>query len=116
LTKPAGGPPQDDYLNGVLSIKTGLAPEELLCILKVIERDMGRKTAYRDHPRVIDLDILLYDDAVIRTETLIVPHPRMHERRFVLKGLTELAPDLMHPVMGKTVGEMYEELTGSLAH
>ncbi len=111
-TKPDGGPPQEDYLNGVLRIETEISPESFLSELKKIENDMGRMPSGRNHPRVIDLDILLYNDRIVRTKALTVPHPKMHERSFVLEGLAELAPDLMHPVIGKTVGEMYKELTG----
>jgi 2-amino-4-hydroxy-6-hydroxymethyldihydropteridine diphosphokinase len=106
-SKPAGGPPQEDYLNGVLRIETDMSPESFLSELKKIENDMGRMPSGRNHPRVIDLDILLYNDRIVRTKELTVPHPKMHERSFVLKGLAELAPDLMHPVTGKTVGELY---------
>ncbi|MFC1549067.1 2-amino-4-hydroxy-6-hydroxymethyldihydropteridine diphosphokinase [Candidatus Omnitrophota bacterium] len=110
ITKPVGGPSQDDYLNEVLKIKTDHAPETLLSILKDIEHEMGRKPAERNHPRVIDIDILLYDDKTVITDDLVIPHPRMHERDFVLKGLTKIAPDIVHPSFGKTVRELYEEI------
>ncbi|MFH1552319.1 MAG: 2-amino-4-hydroxy-6-hydroxymethyldihydropteridine diphosphokinase [Candidatus Omnitrophota bacterium] len=111
LTSPIGGPPQTDYLNGVLKIDTVLPPENLLEILKGVEKDMGRKTpAGRDYPRVIDIDILLYDDIVVETDALTIPHLRMHERYFVLRGLCEIDSDLMHPVLGKTVEELYEKV------
>lgn len=110
-TDPVGGPPQGKYLNAVLELETQLEPQNLLDILKGIELDMGRESLPRkDFPRVIDLDILTYGDLVIDSENLTVPHPRMHERSFVLKGFSEIAPDEVHPVLGKTVRQLYEEL------
>ncbi|MFQ5953159.1 MAG: 2-amino-4-hydroxy-6-hydroxymethyldihydropteridine diphosphokinase [Candidatus Omnitrophota bacterium] len=106
-TTPEGGPPQEDYLNGVLKIKTELSPGDCLKLLKRVEKDMGRLPSDRNYPRVIDLDILLYDDLVIGTEDLEIPHPRMHERHFVLKGLVEIAPGFVHPVLKKTVEELW---------
>ncbi|MBF0494460.1 MAG: 2-amino-4-hydroxy-6-hydroxymethyldihydropteridine diphosphokinase [Candidatus Omnitrophica bacterium] len=105
-TKPVGGPPQDDYLNGVIKAKTTLSPLKLLKALKNIEIEMGRKKAGKNYPRVIDIDILLYDNRVMRTKKLTIPHPRMHKRVFVLKGLAEIAPAIMHPVIGKTMSEL----------
>ena len=111
-TLPVGGPPQEDYLNGVLKAETMIPPERLLDVLKNIERQMGRKiTGRRNFPRIIDIDILLYDDIVLNTGKFIIPHPRMHERYFVLKGLVEIAPEVKHPVLGETVGELYRKLT-----
>ena len=107
-TRPVGGPPQENYLNGVLKIETKIPPEKFFDTLKDIEKGMGRvRAAGRDHPRVIDIDILLYDNAILKTDKLIIPHPRMHERYFVLRGLAEIAPGLAHPVLGKTVEELY---------
>ena len=98
-TKPVGGPPsQRDYLNAVLEIKTMLAPAALLTRLKIIEKKFGRKKTVRFGPRVIDLDILLYADKIIRTKKLSVPHPRIFERTFVLKPLISL---LMRPHVEK---------------
>ena len=112
-TKPVGGPVQDDYLNGVLKVETGIPPEKLLDILKDIERDMGRNPAGKDHPRVIDLDILLYGEEHIVTDKLTVPHPKMHQRHFVLKGLAEIARDTVYPGTEKTMKELYEDLQNS---
>ncbi|MFH1395529.1 MAG: 2-amino-4-hydroxy-6-hydroxymethyldihydropteridine diphosphokinase [Candidatus Omnitrophota bacterium] len=114
-TKPVGGPPQEDYLNGVVKIKTTIPPERLLGVLKNIEQEMGRQFRPRNYPRIIDLDILFYGSAVINTGTLVVPHPRMHERYFVLKGLVEIAPDEVHPVSKKTVLEIYENMEAGCA-
>lgn len=110
LTNPAGGPPQRDYLNGVVRIETILSPQELLKTIKQIEEDMGReKTDEKNLPRTIDIDIALYGNLVIDTEDLAIPHPRMHKREFVLKGLREIAPEVKHPVLGKTIEELYKE-------
>lgn len=109
-TQPVGGPPQDPYLNGAIQIETELLPLELLSRLKNVERRLGRMKAERDAPRQIDLDILLYGDSVFfEGKTLVIPHPRMAERRFVLEPLAEIAPDLVHPKLQKTVRVLLEE-------
>ena len=106
-TLPVGGPPQEDYLNGVIKAETQLSPEDCLMLFKRVEKEMGRIPAGRNHPRVIDLDILLYDDIVINTETLTIPHPRFHERAFVLRGLAQIAPEVLHPVLNKTIKDLH---------
>ncbi|MEI8350007.1 MAG: 2-amino-4-hydroxy-6-hydroxymethyldihydropteridine diphosphokinase [Candidatus Omnitrophota bacterium] len=93
-TKPQGGPPQPDYLNAVIKIKTGLEAKALLGILQGIETLLGRKRAVQNGPRTIDLDILLYGDEIIRQVGLEVPHPRMFEREFVMRSLSEIAPEI----------------------
>ena len=93
-TKPQGGPRQGDYLNGVAKIKTSLAPIALLRVLKHIEKSMGRKKGVRFGPRIIDLDILLYGDKIIHSKRLIVPHPRMRQREFVMGPLREIEPNI----------------------
>ncbi|MFH1847296.1 MAG: 2-amino-4-hydroxy-6-hydroxymethyldihydropteridine diphosphokinase [Candidatus Omnitrophota bacterium] len=108
LTRPVGGPLQEEYLNGVVKIETSLLPVELLHGAKNIEKQMGRKPAPRNYPRIIDIDILLYGDIAIKEEGISIPHSRMHERHFVLKGLYEIAPDVVHPVLNKTVRELCE--------
>ena len=106
-TEPIGGPPQGRYLNTVVELETSLAPRELLRVLQDIERQRGRQpSAERWGPRPIDLDILLYEDRVVHEQDLTVPHPRMHERRFVLEPLAQLAPAIVHPVLKKTIGEL----------
>ncbi len=94
-TRPVGGPKQGKFLNGVLEIETKLSPDKLLQTLKTIERKLARIKTVKNGPRTIDLDILLYEDKVIKTSKLIIPHPRMHERSFVIKPLKEIAPEIV---------------------
>jgi len=108
-TEPQDLPDQPWFLNLVVEVKTELFPRLLLARIQAIELGMGRKRAVSKGPRPIDIDILLFGDFVIGTRELQVPHPRMSERRFVLEPLAELAPDLRHPVNGKTVREMLSE-------
>lgn len=111
-TEPVGGPPQGPYLNTVVEIDTTLAPQALLRVLQDIERRLGRRpSSQRWGPRPIDLDILLYDDQVIEDPALQIPHPRLHERRFVLEPLAQLAPASIHPVLQRSVAELLEQLT-----
>lgn len=115
-TYPVGGPPQGRYINGVAELGTDIPPDELIVILKSIERDMGRECLpLKDHPRIIDLDIIFYDDSVIDIPGLKVPHPEMHRRYFVLKGLAEIAPCKVHPVLGRTVLELYNEVKSNMS-
>jgi len=106
LTKSVGGPPQEDYLNGVLKAETSILPNQFLEKLKTIEKNMGRVRRERNHPRIIDIDILLFGEVVLETEELTIPHRRMHERYFVLKGLVEIDPNIMHPIIRKTAAEL----------
>lgn len=89
-SKPAGGPAQPDFLNGAVKIKTRLPAARLLRELKNIEKDLGRRKTVRNGPRPIDLDILLYADKIIERQGLMVPHPKMFEREFVIKPLLEI--------------------------
>lgn len=109
-TKPVGGPPQPDFLNAVLEMNTSLQPEELLVRLQEIERYLGRKRKIKWEPRTIDMDILLYEDSVIDSADLKIPHPLMHTRRFVLLPMSQIAPDLRHPTFNKTIIELLDEL------
>jgi len=105
------GPPQPEYLNTVIEMDTTLSPQQLLDALKLLERQLGRvPSTQRWSPRVIDLDVLLYDDRILSEPALTIPHPRMHERRFVLEPLAQLAPTLVHPILHKTVEELLVSL------
>ena len=105
-TDPVGGPPQPDFLNVVLRVEVDLTPHELLAACQRVEAALGRVRDVRWGPRTIDIDILSFDALLIDDEDLTVPHPRMHERRFVLTPLCELAPDLRHPRLGATMREL----------
>lgn len=98
--------PQPDYLNSVDQLDTTLTPLALFHQLKRIERLMGRRVTTRWAPRIIDLDLVLYDDQVVETPELTVPHAAMHQRRFVLGPLAALAPDLRHPLLGQSIREL----------
>ena len=110
VTEPYGGVEQDDFLNACLCLKTFLSPSELLARLHEIEAAAHRERIVRWGPRTLDLDILLYDDLVMETEDLIIPHVEMYLREFVLRPLSEIAPGKRHPVYGKTVTELLREL------
>jgi 2-amino-4-hydroxy-6-hydroxymethyldihydropteridine diphosphokinase len=108
-TKPVG-PPQPDFLNGCAILQTTLSPEQLLQQLLRIEADFGRVRRQRWGPRCLDLDLLLFEDAVIQTPALTIPHPRMHERAFVLVPLQEIAAHWVHPTLGKPVKDLIAQV------
>lgn len=113
-TDPVGGPPsQPMFLNAAASLDTDLTPEELIRALLRIEQDMGRVRGQRNAPRIIDLDILLYDDLVLNEPGLTVPHPRMHLRAFVLAPLLEIARNVRHPILDQTVEELWADFAAS---
>ncbi len=105
-TEPWGYVDQPSFLNQVIKARTSLEPLDLLAFLKRLEVSIGRHETFRFGPRLIDLDILFYDNLVLDTPALTIPHPRIPERAFVLVPLAELAPDLCHPVYGKTIQEL----------
>ena len=107
-TEPVGYLDQPRFLNAALVLETSLEPTELMRALLEVEQAMGRERvgAVAKGPRVIDLDLLLYGQVVMNTTELTLPHPEMLERRFVLEPLAEIAPGMVHPVLGLTVGEM----------
>ncbi len=112
-TAPWGHTDQPEFLNQVIRAETDLSPLQLLVFLKQIEVALGRMPTFRYGPRLIDLDILFYGDLVLETPDLAIPHPHLAERAFVLVPLADLAPQLHHPVLGKTVREMLEEVDTS---
>jgi 2-amino-4-hydroxy-6-hydroxymethyldihydropteridine diphosphokinase len=105
-TPPWGYEDQPTFLNQAVKAKTYLDPEPLLKHLKRLEVALGRKESFPNGPRLIDIDILFYDDVVLDTPSLTIPHPRLHERGFVLLPLMDIAPDLVHPLSKKTVREL----------
>lgn len=111
-TKPLGRLVQSLFLNAVAKVTTTLSIRDFFELLRQTERDLGRQPTEHWGPRTIDLDLLLYDDVVIDEPDLTVPHPQMHLRSFVLKGLCELAPDLVHPLFGRTIRQLCERLNG----
>ena len=109
-TAPVGYEAQAPFLNGVAAVQTDLPPLSLLSTLKDIETVVGRQHRIRWGPREIDLDILTYGDLYLQSQKLVIPHPEMHLRRFVLAPLAEIAPDLVHPVFQETVQALLEHL------
>jgi 2-amino-4-hydroxy-6-hydroxymethyldihydropteridine diphosphokinase len=109
-TDPVGYADQPRFLNGVLLLDTVREPEALLDDLQRIEHELGRVRTFRNAPRTLDLDLLFYGGRIIESERLTVPHPRLHERAFVLVPLAAVAPDFIHPVLRKRAGELLAAL------
>jgi 2-amino-4-hydroxy-6-hydroxymethyldihydropteridine diphosphokinase len=109
-TQPMGYTVQDWFVNGVIKIETELEAHELLRSLKDLESRLGRRETFRWGPRTIDLDLLFFDDEQIHSEALVIPHPLLHERRFVLVPLAEIDPHLVHPAFRQTIRELLDQL------
>lgn len=109
-TAPFGFESQPDFLNGAAEIRTNLAPYEVLEACMDVEKSLGRIRTLRWGPRIIDLDILFYDDMILNDERLVIPHPLLHEREFVLLPLKDIAPEITHPIYKISVLKMYETL------
>jgi len=113
-TEPWGIKEQPRFINMVVEAGTDLTPGEVLSAVKEIEKGLGRCETVKWGPRVVDLDILLYDNVVVDETDLRIPHPHMHERDFVLRPLSEIAPEVMHPLLKKTVREMLSEVQSGM--
>jgi len=109
-TEPVEFTQQPWFLNCALALETSKTPEQLMAEILRIEGEMGRQRLRKKGPRSVDIDILLFDDTVIDSAELTIPHPAMHQRRFVLEPLAEIAPEVLHPVVKKTIRELRNEL------
>lgn len=112
-TEPLGPQNQDDYLNMAIDVETKLEPLELLQTLKKIEKNMGREKTIHWGPRIIDIDIIFYNDVVIESKELTIPHKEMHKRNFVLEPVIEITKDTIHPVLKKSIKTLQNELKTS---
>ncbi|MBI5417078.1 2-amino-4-hydroxy-6-hydroxymethyldihydropteridine diphosphokinase [Candidatus Poribacteria bacterium] len=110
-TEPVGYLDQPWFLNCVIKIRTNFSPQELLVFLKNIEKQLKREKKIRFGPRTIDMDILLYGNEILNSKDLIIPHPRLHERKFVLMPLNELAGNVIHPVYRKKIAALLKNMT-----
>ena len=109
-TEPVGYEEQDWFLNGVVAVETGLSPRQLLKVLQQIEKRIGRQQRKRWGPREVDLDLLIFEQRCINTPDLIVPHPEMHQRHFVLIPFAEIAPDTIHPILQQNIRTLLDDL------
>ncbi len=111
-TEPVGFSNQPKFLNAVCEMKTNLSPLQLLTFIKGIETKSGRKPSFKNAPRIIDIDILLYNNKIVNTPVLTIPHPALVERAFVLIPLAEIRPELKHPKEKKPVSELLDAVSG----
>jgi 2-amino-4-hydroxy-6-hydroxymethyldihydropteridine diphosphokinase len=109
-TEPVEFTQQPLFLNCAVAIETNATPQQLMSAILRIEEEMGRRRVQRKGPRSIDIDILLFGDAIMESNELTIPHPAMHQRRFVLEPLAEIAPEVLHPVFTKTIRELLDQL------
>ena len=112
-TPPWGFTEQDAFLNQVVKVTTYLEPEPLLRHLKRMETALGRVPNFQNGPRVIDIDILFFDNMIINTPPLMIPHPRLHERAFVLVPFAEIEPDFIHPILQRPINKILEDVDRS---
>lgn len=110
ITKPVGFLDQDDFVNAAALVETSLDAHELLKTMQSLEQKYKRVRLFKDGPRTLDIDIIAYDEVVMNTDDLILPHPRMHERAFVLSPLNEIVPDYQVSLHNKNISELYEAL------
>jgi 2-amino-4-hydroxy-6-hydroxymethyldihydropteridine diphosphokinase len=114
-SEPLGFRDQPEFWNAVAIFETALAPLHVFERAQTIERELGRIATFRGGPRIIDLDVLLYGDTVVSSDPLVVPHPRLHERAFVLRPLAELAPDRIHPLLARSIEALLGDVAGQRA-
>jgi 2-amino-4-hydroxy-6-hydroxymethyldihydropteridine diphosphokinase len=107
VSKPYGYTDQPDFVNQLLQVETLLTAQELLCFVKSAEKELGRVDTFKWGPRTIDIDIILYENEIIKTDDLQIPHPGIVDREYLLKLLSELIPDYIHPELNKTIKELY---------